>query len=255
MGSKYGEMPTPTLKGNVFQGWYTAKTGGASVDKDTVFTGAANQTLYAQWVLETYTVTLDPTGGSLDADTIIAMYSTQYGELPTPEKKGYKFAGWFSAPVDGTEITDSSKVTINKNHTLYAQWVLDVPEQIVLQNGEQYALSVPNSGYTFKSNNTNVAVVSPKGMITAVGEGEAIITIFDADFNTVQIKVTAIPVLSLGDCNGDGKFNVADAVLLQKWLLAVPDTHFADWRAADFTKDNRLDVFDLCLMKRELINK
>ena len=58
-----------------------------------------------------------------------------------------------------------------------------------------------------------------------------------------------------GDVNNDGEFNVADVVLLQKWLLAVPDTHLADWKAADFCNDNKLDVFDLCLMKRELIKK
>ncbi len=57
-----------------------------------------------------------------------------------------------------------------------------------------------------------------------------------------------------GDCNGDGAFNVSDVVLLQKWLLAIPDTHFANWKAADMCEDNRLDVFDLCLMKRKLIN-
>lgn len=57
-----------------------------------------------------------------------------------------------------------------------------------------------------------------------------------------------------GDCNGDGDFNVSDAVLLQKWLLAVPDTHMENWRAANLCEDDRLDVFDLCLMKRQLIN-
>jgi len=41
--------------------------------------------------------------------------------------------------------------------------------------------------------------------------------------------------------------------LLQKWLLAVPDTHLANWKAANFCYDDRLDVFDLCLMKRQLI--
>jgi len=56
-----------------------------------------------------------------------------------------------------------------------------------------------------------------------------------------------------GDLNGDDEFNVADVVLLQKWLLAVPDTHLSQWQAADFCKDGRLDVFDLCLMKRALI--
>ena len=57
----------------------------------------------------------------------------------------------------------------------------------------------------------------------------------------------------VGDVNADGVFNIADAVLLQKWLLAVPETHLADWKAADFCNDNVLNVFDLCLMKRELL--
>lgn len=59
----------------------------------------------------------------------------------------------------------------------------------------------------------------------------------------------------LGDCNLDGKFDVADVVILQKWLLAVPDTHLANWKAADLCEDDSLNVFDLCLMKRMLIEK
>ena len=58
-----------------------------------------------------------------------------------------------------------------------------------------------------------------------------------------------------GDVNDDGEFNVADVVLLQKWLLAVPDTHLANWKAANFCDDDRLNVFDLCLMKRALIEQ
>ena len=56
-----------------------------------------------------------------------------------------------------------------------------------------------------------------------------------------------------GDVNADGEFNVSDLVLLQKWLLAVPDTKLADWKAADLCNDDRLDVFDLCLMRKELL--
>lgn len=58
-----------------------------------------------------------------------------------------------------------------------------------------------------------------------------------------------------GDINADGIFNVSDVVLLQKWLLAVPETHLADWKAGNFCEDDRLDVFDLCLMKRELLKE
>ena len=58
-----------------------------------------------------------------------------------------------------------------------------------------------------------------------------------------------------GDVNADGKFNIADVVLLQKWLLAVPDVHLDNWKAGDFFEDGRINVFDLCLMKRELTEK
>ena len=53
-----------------------------------------------------------------------------------------------------------------------------------------------------------------------------------------------------GDVNADGDFNIADILLLQKWLLAVPDTVIADWKSADFCADDRLNTYDLCLMKR-----
>lgn len=58
-----------------------------------------------------------------------------------------------------------------------------------------------------------------------------------------------------GDVNADGEFNISDVVLLQKWLLAVSSIELSDWKAADLCEDGRLDVFDLCLMKRMLIEK
>ncbi|MDE6848715.1 MAG: dockerin type I repeat-containing protein [Ruminococcus sp.] len=58
----------------------------------------------------------------------------------------------------------------------------------------------------------------------------------------------------MGDCNNDGTFNIADVILLQKWLLAVPNVTLPDWKAADLCNDDRLDVFDLCMMKRLLLN-
>lgn len=64
----------------------------------------------------------------------------------------------------------------------------------------------------------------------------------------------AKPQTVIGDVNADGAFNIADVVLLQKWLLAVPETHLADWKAGDLREDERLDVFDLAMMKRLLIN-
>ena len=61
------------------------------------------------------------------------------------------------------------------------------------------------------------------------------------------------PVRIKGDINADGAFDISDAVLLKKWLLAVPNTNLADWKAGDLCEDDRLNAFDLCLMRRMLI--
>ncbi|MBR2284612.1 MAG: glycoside hydrolase [Ruminococcus sp.] len=58
-----------------------------------------------------------------------------------------------------------------------------------------------------------------------------------------------------GDINSDGKFNVADMVLLQRWLLAVPNARIADWKAGDLCEDSRLDTFDLAAMRGMLTDQ
>ena len=59
----------------------------------------------------------------------------------------------------------------------------------------------------------------------------------------------------IGDVNADGAFTVSDVVLLKKWLLSVPDTQLADWKAADFNGDQTLNVFDLCQMRYNLLKQ
>ena len=54
-----------------------------------------------------------------------------------------------------------------------------------------------------------------------------------------------------GDVNADGEFSIADAVMLEKWLLGKGE--LTDWQAGDLCKDSRIDVFDLCLMREKLI--
>lgn len=59
----------------------------------------------------------------------------------------------------------------------------------------------------------------------------------------------------IGDVNADGALTISDVVLLQKWLLAVPDTQLADWKAADFNEDQSLNGFDLCQMRYALLKQ
>ncbi|MCM1507503.1 MAG: RICIN domain-containing protein [Ruminococcus flavefaciens] len=55
-----------------------------------------------------------------------------------------------------------------------------------------------------------------------------------------------------GDVNADGKFSVADVVMMQKFLLGAEN--LTDWKAGDLHEDSRIDVFDLCLMKKMLVD-
>lgn len=74
--------------------------------------------------------------------------------------------------------------------------------------------------------------------------------------NAAMIFLTAAmisqnePAIIRGDVNTDGSFNIADAVMLQKWLIGAGN--IINWKAGDLLSDNKLDVFDLCLMKTEL---
>lgn len=65
-------------------------------------------------------------------------------------------------------------------------------------------------------------------------------------------KGEPVPVI-LGDLNDDGKFNIADVVFFQQWLMGNPDIEIKNWKDADFCRDGELNVFDLCLMKKALI--
>ncbi|MBQ8959661.1 MAG: CotH kinase family protein [Ruminococcus sp.] len=56
-----------------------------------------------------------------------------------------------------------------------------------------------------------------------------------------------------GDVNMDGEFNIADAVLTQKWLLQPDNTDVPYWQAGDLYSDGRIDMYDLVLMKQGLV--
>ena len=87
------------------------------------------------------------------------------------------------------------------------------------------------------------------GIAVTAYSGE--ITLKNAKILTKSDEIQSVK----GDVNADGEFSVADVVLLQKWLLAVPDIELADPKSADLCEDGKLNVFDLCIMKRELISK
>ena len=122
MGKAYGTLPTTSRTNYSFKGWFTAKSGGTKVTSTTVFTNAANQTLYAHWLGKAHTVKLKPQGGRVSPASIKVNYKGKYSKLPTPTRAGYVFTGWYTKASGGKRVYLSSTVNTTKNQTLYAHW-------------------------------------------------------------------------------------------------------------------------------------
>lgn len=56
-----------------------------------------------------------------------------------------------------------------------------------------------------------------------------------------------------GDVNADGKFDIADIVILKKYLLNIGE--ITDGKTGDMNSDGDIDIFDLSVMKHEFLNK
>lgn len=124
-GHKATKPADPTLKGYTFAFWYLGEDeqNATAYDFDTPVT--ENITLTAKWTQNTYTVTFDPNGGNelAEADKTKAVkIGEAYGELPTPTRKGYNFAGWYTEAEEGTVVTADTTVSAMTDHTLYAHW-------------------------------------------------------------------------------------------------------------------------------------
>ena len=265
----------PTKDGYTFQGWSTTLNGSVQYNPGSAYSGNANLTLYAVWSESSYSVWLDPNGGSIQTFSVTVTHNSLYGALPEPVRVDYTFTGWYTAKEGGTRVTSETVVSSTVSHTLYAHWnrqkwivmypnggdgetewtcleypgeFVDIPtscytragykmigwstsktatvpeygldkEYIVitydengdiklyavweaipvtsvtlnqttasLKKGETLTLTATvapsdaaNKSVTWSSGNTSVATVTTSGVVTAVGEGTAVITVKTAD--------------------------------------------------------------------------
>ena len=70
----------------------------------------------------TYPVTFDPNGGTVGTKSKKVTTGKTYGSLPTPNRTGYSFDGWYTKETGGTKVTENTSVGTNLPATLYAHW-------------------------------------------------------------------------------------------------------------------------------------
>jgi uncharacterized repeat protein (TIGR02543 family) len=112
--------PTPTRAGYTFNGW--SATDGGSVISYPYSPGVMEDiTLYANWSINTYSITFNSKGGtSVAAGSFV--YGGQTASAPAaPTRTGYVFAGW-SDTDGGSAISFPYSPSVASNVTLYAKW-------------------------------------------------------------------------------------------------------------------------------------
>ena len=125
------DVPTlPKKNGYTFTGYYTAASGGTqripssgSILETSKLKVSSNVTWYAQWQIATYTLTFNPgDGGTVSPTSKSVTYNTAVGDLPTPTRQGFRFAGWFTSATGGKQVTNKTVFTWTANTTIYAHW-------------------------------------------------------------------------------------------------------------------------------------
>ena len=74
--------------------------------------------------LASYLVTFDPNGGRVSPTSTAVTIGKKYGPLPTPNRYGYDFDGWYTEKIGGEDkkVTETTTVGTNPPATLYAHW-------------------------------------------------------------------------------------------------------------------------------------
>lgn len=153
--------------------WGTSTSGGTLIGENDsqsgktlanklgvdVSSGSGSKNLYAQWVPNTYTVTFDANGGSVDITEIDATYDSAYGTLPTPTRTGYTFDWWHTDIVGGEKIDSSTSVSMASDHTLYAHWTANTYTIEYNANGGTGTTSSQTHTYNTAKNLTSNAFV------------------------------------------------------------------------------------------------
>ena len=116
-------LPTDvTRTGYTFKGWYDNENLTGSPVTAISNTETGNKEYWAKWEANTYTVTFDPNGGSVNPVAATTDSSGKLSSLPTPTHGGnYRFDGWYTAQTGGIKVTLNQVYTANT--TLYAYWI------------------------------------------------------------------------------------------------------------------------------------
>ncbi len=213
-GEIYGTLPTPTRTEYAFDGWYTAKSGGEKITKDSIVDITAEQTLYAHWTWKivpptvttnkassikkntaTLTGTVKNNGGDGNLTrqfvywnkyTPMSRYTVSAGadfkvtlKNLAPSSTYYYYAKAFNKAGEGIGHVLSLTTTSEENPVS----ITVSPTYLSMEKGDVHQLmatvlpaTATNRKALWSSSNANIVKVDGSGKLEAKNSGKAVIT-------------------------------------------------------------------------------
>ena len=135
-----------------------------------------NLTLYAQWTVNSSTISFNSNGGSA-VEEITANYGTTITEPTAPDKEGHTFAGWYTDEALKNKYTFTTMPA--ESITLYAKWTVNQYTVTYYVDGGKYqsydieyggAVTKPadpiKAGHTFKDWGAEIPAIMPAENLT-----------------------------------------------------------------------------------------
>ena len=188
--------------GWTFEGWWTGANGTGTQWTNIAVGETGSQTLYAHWSLNEYTIRFNNLLGGTHSNLSVFDIETPTITLTDASRAGYRFGGWWTEPVDGTQITQIEPYSLG-NRILYARWSIDFTDDetgITAEQGSggEIIVTVPGSPDTviiiYPDDYPAVTISPPNNSIIVdgpAGSGETTITIpgdYDDEYTIIIVR-------------------------------------------------------------------
>ena len=150
-----------------------------------------------------FDITFNTNGGTPSTTTYKILNGNSISEFPEVSNSGWLFDGWWTASSGGQQISTSTVPTAST--TYYAHWYKSVTDaqitntSMAMSVNDTETINITNAAdiepYTLVSSDTSVVTVNSAGVITAVGNGAATITMIGTktgDTRTISVTVGSL---------------------------------------------------------------
>lgn len=159
---------------------------GCNKTNDSDHSNSKDDTSQTEDTATYYTVTFDTQGGS-QIDSVKVREGNPLRRPGNPKKDNYIFSGWYKSSDTNADEWDFDLDRVNKDTTLYASWLEDVPEAT-----ESITYERNSTGYTVTGAGQEEVIVIPDTYldlpVTEIGESA-----FAYGAHTAEIKEITIP--------------------------------------------------------------